>query len=1088
MQPATGSISETVDAAMDEQTLVYWLNSLPIRSALLVSEIRDLDDGDAIIDVVAHLFPEARDDGPLDLRAALEALAAGIGGLPQPFTDVRVAYANVLGGGHYALCWVAAVLRFAAGDGPALGFTGSGHFQSFVGIGAKMDRVGSPRQEWGMTNGSPRRTDVPGRQVTGKDAATISEDAGEPDAEPLDTLLPSALPRFDEVWRKSDNQWRPAASNQDTKCASGAHVPSDTISAPQNAEVGNAEVTGDPTDEDAIGNEHYGDYEKRVDLSARPAQHARAWNSSTYVEVGAGVAAPPLPVFNKQLLLKDAQHSNQKLESEPPLWTRRGTLTDRGLMVGTLCDPAPGSRIRRTEFDRQRNSKTDDAVEIRKRARKSPSPKRRAKSLTRAQPSSVVRREQLPINQELLMDRRFDEKPVELNLRVGKVVRWLQTMPLDIGPLGKLRLDNPAAARLATMPRDALRKAFGPGRLVCQVVNVLEDTHVCTSTKSNRVNVNRALAMLRLRPSMTIEHLWSTDQLLDGDVDVTIALLEHIRRSYACNGRSGSVSRTDTSAGIAKKIAANIDEVRSVVTSTHASLDVGDSGPALDANGHAQAAYGGFSTHWAPLLPVERRSLQVAQQHENCLADEVAVRKRLHKLGVDVPPRARPTSSNPGLLQDPLRNGTLLCTLVEQLDPRCKLSGVAHTPDSLAAAVRNVDMAFSELRRLSPKNAAWFSSDIAEDIVRGRKDLLWGLLASVTASVDVNGETEQEALRESSRGSSSVAVTAAPAAGWRVLSYTVAQTRLLEISLLQWVQSLGLLRRPSDAAAWSIDQGIDSMLRECSDGTLLCDLTAEICSESIPGVTRRPRIEAAKRGNIAKAFEVLRRHKVVGTEHLHSEEDVRTCGRGAVLGLLETMHRAYDGAPRSKQLGKNGVREPYLGQVDARGLEEYAKTLEVGAGSDSPDRQQNEMPRRSATPTSPPRDQRQTKAGRRTSTNHASASPPRAGKKSRVPSTIKIRGPAPSRIPLPASSPITSNVSSPRMSPREWDTVTWRRRRQQLAATGPLPVQLAAAATANAPESDAVRVAVVCETEDTNRIKVIDSPESLIHATILLLT
>ena len=1072
---------------MDEQTLVYWLNSLPIRSALLVSEIRDLDDGDAIIDVVAHLFPEARDDGPLDLRAALEALAAGIGGLPHPFTDVRVAYANVLGGGHFALCWVAAVLRFAAGDGPALGFTGSGHFQPTAGIGAKMDRVGSPRLEWGMANGSPRRTDVPGPQDTGKDAANFSEDADEPGAEPLDALLPTTLPRFDEVWRKSDGQWRPAASNQGAKPASGANVPSDTISAPQNAEVGSAEVIGDPTDEDAVGNQHYGDYEKLVDLSARPAQHARAWNSSTYVEVGAGVAAPALPVSNKQLLLTNAQRSNQKLESEPPLWTRRGTLTDRGLLVGTLCDPAPGSRIRRTEFDRQRNSKTDDVVEICERARKSPSPKRRAKSLTRAQPSSAVRRKQRSIDQELLMDQRLDEKPVELNPRVGKTVRWLQTMPLDIGPLGKLGLDNPAAARLATMPRDALRKAFGPGRLVCQVVNVLEDTHVCTSTKSNRVNVNRALAMLRLRPSMPIEHLWATDQLLDGDADVTFALLEHIRRSYARNGRSSSASRTDTPAGSARKITAGIDEVRSAVTSTAASLDVGDSGPAL-ANGHAQAAYGGLSTHWAPLLPVERRSLQVAQQHENCLADEVAVRRRLRKLGFDIPSRARLASSNTGLLQDPLRNGTLLCTLVEQLDPRCTLSGVAHAPDSLAAAVRNVDIAFSELRRLSPKNAAWFSSDIAEDIVRGRQDLLWGLLASVTGPVDANGETGQPALSESLRSSSTDAITTAAAAGWCVRPYTVAQTRLLEMSLLQWVQSLGLLPSPSNAAGWSIDQGVDSMLRECSDGTLLCDLTAEICSESIPGVTRRPRIAAAKRGNIGKAFEVLRRRKVVGTEHLHSEEDVLTCVRGAVLGLLEAMHRAYAGAPRSKELGKNGVHEPYLGEGGTRGLEEYAKTLRAGAGSDSPDRQQNGMAPRFPTPTSPPRDQRPSKAGRRTSTN-ADASPPRrAGKKSRVPSALKIRGPAPSRIPVPASSPITSNVSSPRMSPREWDTATRRRRRQQVVATGPLQVQLAAAATANDPESDAVPVAVVCETEDTNRIKVTDATDSLILVTICLLT
>ncbi len=1073
--------AEMVDDAMDEQTLVYWLNSLPIRSALLVSEIRDLDDGDTIIEVVAHLFPEVQDDGPLDLHVALDALASGIGGLPPPFTDVRVAYANILGGGQYALCWIAAVLRFAAGDGPALGFTGSSQFQSFVDMGAKMDRIGSPRQEWGMANGSPARTDLPEARETANDIGHIGEDTDELCVDPRDTLLPTMLPSFDEVWRKSDGQWRPAASSGAAEAASGADAPHGTDSARQDADVNNGKVPGDPTDEDAMRHGQYTTYEKRVDLSARPAQHARAWNSSTYIEVGAGIAAPAVAVPNKQLLLANSQTSSQKRESEPPLWACRGTLTDRGLLVGTLCDPAPGSHIHRAGVDQQHDRKIDAAVEARKRARKSPSPKRRAKSSPSVQPSSVVRRNRRDIDQERKTDHKVvDEKPVELHPRVGKVVKWLQTMPLDIGPLGKLGLENPPAARLVTMRRDALRKAFGPGRLLCQLVNVLEETHVCTSTKSHRVNVNRALAMLRLRPSMPIEHLWATDELLDGDADVTFGLLEHIRTSYACSGRSSSgTSRVDTRASVARRNTAAVEEIRSPVRSTHASSgsdDLVEPGPTLDASGHAHAAHAGLSTHWAPLLPVEMRSLQVAQQHENCLANEATVRHRLRKLGFDIPSRARLASSNPGLLQDPLRNGTLLCTLVELLDPRCKLKGVAEAPDTVDAAVGNVKIAFAELRRLSSRNEAWFSSEIAEDIVRGRQDLLWGLLACVTGPVDADGEDRQAASPNSSRGSSNDAVTTAAAAGWRVRPYTVAQTRLLEISLLQWIQSLGLLLSPPNAVVrWSVDEAVDRMLRECSDGTLLCDLTAEICSESIPGVTRRPRIAAAKHGNIAKAFEVLRRRKVVGTEHLHSEEDVRTCVRGAVLGLLEAMHRAYDGAPRSKQeLGKAGAYEPYLGKRGMRGLEEYAKTLEATARVDSPERQQHEIARRSTTPTKPPRNHGQTKPGK-TNTNRGDTSLPRRDEnsKSRLPSALKIRGPAPSLIPVPASSPITSNVSSPRMSPREWDSTTRRRRRQQVATTGPLRVQLAAAASASRSGSDDVPVAVACETEDTNRIKVI---------------
>lgn len=1033
---------------------------------MLVSSICDLDDGDTIIDIIVHLFPEAQGDGPLDLQAALRALASGIGGLPQPFTDVRVAYANVLGGGSHALCWIAAVLRFAAGDGPAVDFTGSVDFQSFVHMSSKMDQVGSPRREWGMTNGSPVRAGT----------SEPREDKGGVD-EPIDTLPPTEAPKLDEVWRKSGGQWHPAVNEGSTELAISVNGPTSTGNTGGGAGTGNAEAPGVPTDEGAMEPRQHETYEmaKRVDLSARPAQHARAWNPSTYIDVGIGRAAAALPGAKKQLQLEDVQCSNGDPEPELPLWTWRGTLTDRGLVVGTLCDPAPGSRIQQSRDRRQRDGRTDVAVEVRKRARECVLPKRPAISPPRARSTSAARRKQRSMDRERLMDQKLDdEKPVDLNPRVGKIVKWLQTMPLDIAPLCKLGLNNPPAARPVTVPRDVLRKAFGPGRLLCQLVNVLEETHVCTSTKSHRVNVNKALALLRLRPSMIIEHLWATDELLDGDADVTFALLDHIRRSYAGKGSSSGSSACSgmrTRASIVRHEAAGVDEACLPLASTDAvslSSDLVDPGPALDANGHEQAVRTGLSSHWTPLLPVERRSLQDAQQHENSLTDETTVRLRLRKMGFDLPSRARLATLNTSLLQDPLRNGTLLCSLVERLDPRCKLKGVARAPDSVDAAIVNVQIAFAELRRLSSKNEAWFSPKLAQDIVRGRQDLLWALLVRVTGPLDINGDTRQEGHHKSPRGSDDAIATAA-AAGWCVGPYTVTQTRLLEISLLQWIQSLGHLpNQLNPAAGRSVDEAVEIMLQECSKGTMLCDLTAEICSESIPGVTRRPRVAAAQHGNISRAFEVLRRHKVVATEHLRSEENVRNCVRGTVLGLLEAMHRAYDGAPRPKP--EHGKDDPYLGKGGVRGTQEYAKALEASVRGVSPELQQVGTFSRSSTPTRIPRDQRPTNSGRGAYTSHAdaSSSPQRpGGSKTRLPSALRIRGPAPSMIPVPASSPISSNVSSPRMSPREWDSPTRRRRRQQVAATGPLRVQLSSTTSASKSESESV-----VETEETTRIKV----------------
>ena len=351
---------------------------------------------------------------------------------------------------------------------------------------------------------------------------------------------------------------------------------------------------------------------------------------------------------------------------------------------------------------------------------------------------------------------------------------------------------------------------------------------------------------------------------------------------------------------------------------------------------------------------------------------------------------------------------------------------------------------------------------MACDIVRGRQDLLWGLLARVTAPVGPTGGDEQVVSPVSPRrgGSSSAdATTAAAAAGWCVGPYSVAQTRLLEVSLVQWVHSLGYLPLPTDVL-WTADEALEAMLAGCCDGTLLCDLTSQVCSEQIPGITRRPRVAAAQLGNISKAFEVLQRRKAVSTKHLRDEEEIRTCVRGAILGLLEAMHRAYDKVPppRKRQLSKDGELEPYLGKDGAKGLEAYANALEAGAKAPEP-AGSDRSSRRSSTPT---RNRSalssRTVVANGTRRNLSIRLPPKSGTATRI-----------SLIPVPVSSPISSNVSSPRMSPREWDSPTRRRRRQQVALTGPLRAELSAAAQAEDVQPEPAPVA--CETEETDRIK-----------------
>ena len=457
IEPAAGPWVQGEDAAMDEQTLVYWLNSLPVPSALLVSSIQDLDDGSTIIDIVKHFFPEAEDDGePLDLQRALAAVAAGIGSLPQPFEDPKVAYANILGGGHYALCWIAAVLRFCSGDGPPLGFKGQADFRKYVDMGGPMDQVGSPRREWGManSNGSPQRERA-NRQLVESDALPA---VGSPlFAELREAAAPLERGPFGEVWRKTDGRWRPERSAppspaRQPQAEPGASSPrrgdADGVQSPRR----HGERAQAHEQQPSTGSEE-GDMREASATAVlskrgvgRPAQHDGDWNSSTKIERRKSL---PPPRASTQLLLADAEQAGE----EDPLWARRGQITARGLLVGSICDPAPGSSLRAAKERHAHAAKHGED----QRARAERSAERRKKR-------------DLELGEERL---------VELDTRAHLAIRWLQTMPLELGALGQVE-QRGATPRDSTLPKDAIRKAFGPGRLVCQLVNVLNDTRICT--------------------------------------------------------------------------------------------------------------------------------------------------------------------------------------------------------------------------------------------------------------------------------------------------------------------------------------------------------------------------------------------------------------------------------------------------------------------------------------------------------------------------------------------------------------------------------------------------------------------------------
>ncbi len=136
------------------------------------------------------------------------------------------------------------------------------------------------------------------------------------------------------------------------------------------------------------------------------------------------------------------------------------------------------------------------------------------------------------------------------------------------------------------------------------------------------------------------------------------------------------------------------------------------------------------------------------------------------------------------------------------------------------------------------------------------------------------------------------------------LPYSLTEMRRLESSLLNWLQTMHILK-PAQQTPTLLD--IEKDLR---NGTLLCSLAEMLTGNEGPicGFFSEPRGDAAALSNLRKAFEVFRRLPRLGRRFLWSEKEIHNGDRGAMFGLLEDLHKFSDGNSGSP------ARYPYYGR------------------------------------------------------------------------------------------------------------------------------------------------------------------------------
>ena len=97
------------------------------------------------------------------------------------------------------------------------------------------------------------------------------------------------------------------------------------------------------------------------------------------------------------------------------------------------------------------------------------------------------------------------------------------------------------------------------------------------------------------------------------------------------------------------------------------------------------------------------------------------------------------------------------------------------------------------------------------------------------------------------------------------------------------------------------------------NGVLLCALVSKVFRTRIKGVFKDPKTETTCISNIRKALKILQTSRKMSQKFTWTEKQVYECRRSVILGLLEDIHRIFDGLPPRKR-GKTYFDDgPYLG-------------------------------------------------------------------------------------------------------------------------------------------------------------------------------
>lgn len=251
---------------------------------------------------------------------------------------------------------------------------------------------------------------------------------------------------------------------------------------------------------------------------------------------------------------------------------------------------------------------------------------------------------------------------------------------------------------------------------------------------------------------------------------------------------------------------------------------------------------------------------------------------------------------NLSLLQDPIRNGYLLCALINKVH-QTQLNGIYPRPKTFQECFNNVEIAFEVLKefpQLYPFNLLWRK----EDWVKGDPTVIWPIFLAM------KDFEEKKTLDNSILSLTKDKFLTAP--NIKVLPYTKDELEMLCDSLQFWLIKLGVFNQEN-----LLPSSFEEILTRINDGILLVRISEKVLGRKIKGVHYKPNSVTNEKYNMDLCFEQLKKEKRMSLKFLWKANEILKCSFLYVVGLLEDIHRFYDGLPARS--GNNYFQDgPYL--------------------------------------------------------------------------------------------------------------------------------------------------------------------------------